>query len=73
MGERRKGQYPDELRERAVRMVQESSEEYSSQWGAIKSIAEKLGIGSGETLLVQKAHRHSWIGCGEDRHPQRGK
>ncbi len=50
MGERRKKQYPDELRERAVRMVQESSEEYSSQWAAINSIAGKLGIGSGETL-----------------------
>lgn len=31
-------------------MVQESSEEYSSQWAAINSIAGKLGIGSGETL-----------------------
>ena len=50
MGERRKKQYPDELRERAVRMVQESSQEYSSQWAAINSIAGKLGIGSGETL-----------------------
>ena len=50
MGERRKGLYPDELRERAVRMVQESSGEYSSQWAAMNSIAGKLGIGSGETL-----------------------
>lgn len=50
MGERRKGQYPDELRERAVRMVQESSEQYPSRWAAINSVAGKLGIGSGETL-----------------------
>jgi len=31
LGERRKGQYPDEFRVRAVRMVQESFEEYSSR------------------------------------------
>ncbi|GAB3262326.1 hypothetical protein [Kineosporia babensis] len=50
MGERRKGHCPDELRERAVRMVQDLSGEHSSQWGAITSIAQKLRISSGETL-----------------------
>jgi transposase len=40
-----KGQrYPDELRERAVRMVFEHEREYPSQWRAIQSIAEKLDI-----------------------------
>jgi len=35
--------YPDELRERAVRMVLEHQSEYVSQWEAINSVAEKLG------------------------------
>ncbi len=37
------GKYPDELRERAVRMVFEHENEYPSQWAAICSIADKLG------------------------------
>jgi len=35
--------YPDELRERAVRMVLEHEHEYGSQWEAICSVADKLG------------------------------
>ena len=35
--------YPQELRERAVRMVFEHAAEYPSQWATIRSIAEKLG------------------------------
>jgi|SRR6478752_5007530 transposase len=42
--------YPLELRERAVRMVAEVQGEYPSQWAAIGAVAEKLGIGSTETL-----------------------
>jgi transposase len=38
------GRYPDELRERAVRMVFEHQGEYPSQWKAIVSIAEKLDV-----------------------------
>src|SRR4051794_1948176 len=41
--------YPPELRERAVRMVLEHEDEYSSQWAAIVSIAGKFGP-SAETL-----------------------
>ena len=41
--------YSPEVRERAVRMVFEHESEYSSQWAAIQSIAEKIGC-SGETL-----------------------
>jgi len=40
---RRRGRYPVELRERAVRMVFEAEEHAGSQWAAICSIAEKLG------------------------------
>jgi transposase len=45
------GRYPDELRERAVRMVLEHQGEYPSQWRAIVSIAEKLDVHR-ETLRV---------------------
>ena len=40
----RGGRYPIELRERAVRMVFEHQDEYSSQWKAICSIADKLDV-----------------------------
>ena len=45
----RPGRYPQELRERAVRMVFEHREEHHSQWAAITSIASKFGV-SAETL-----------------------
>ena len=37
------GRYPVELRESAVRMVLENRRLYGSQWGAICSVADKLG------------------------------
>lgn len=46
----RPSSYPPELRERAVRLVLESKDEYPSEFEAIRSIAGKLGIGSAETL-----------------------
>jgi len=41
--------YPVELRERAVRLVQEHAGEYPSQWAALTSIATKCGM-TPETL-----------------------
>jgi transposase len=41
--------YPPEVRERAVRMVFETQDDYPTQWAAIRSIADKIGC-SGEAL-----------------------
>ena len=40
----RSRRYPPELKERAVRMVFEHQDEYPSQWNAICTIGEKLGV-----------------------------
>ena len=45
----RLGRYPAEVRERAVRLVQEHQQEYPSPWAAITSIATKCGM-TPETL-----------------------
>ncbi|MER7001421.1 IS3 family transposase [Streptomyces sp. NPDC000410] len=46
----RPSSYPPELRKRAVRMVAEVRSDYPTESAAIKAVAEKLGIGSTETL-----------------------
>ena len=45
----RSNRYSPEVRDRAVRMVFEHEHEYTSQWAAITSIAEKIGC-TRETL-----------------------
>jgi len=45
----RLSRYSPEVKERAVRMVHEHATEHSSQWQAIRSMAEKLGC-TAETL-----------------------
>ncbi|MGW4065884.1 hypothetical protein ACWEGE_46885 [Amycolatopsis sp. NPDC004747] len=42
--------YPLELRRRAVRMVAEVGDVYPNETAALQAVAEKLGIGSRETL-----------------------
>ena len=60
---RRNQHYPPELRERAVRMVAEVTPNYDSQWAAINAVAQKLGIGTAET--VRKWVRRAEIDGGE--------
>jgi transposase len=45
--------FPQEVKDRAIRLVQEQAKEHPTQWAAIRSIAEKIGC-SPETL-------RSWI------------
>ena len=46
----RASKYPEELRERAVRMVAEVAPQYGSQWAAICAVAGELGVGTPETV-----------------------
>lgn len=60
MKEKTTQHYSSEVRERAVRMVREHQDEYSSEWAAIQSISAKFGC-TAETLrrwlrLSQTAH-----------------
>src|ERR687893_3265131 len=57
--------YSPEVRERAVRMVFEHRDEYTSQYEAIRSIAAKIGC-SGETLRhwVRQAERDQGLRAG---------
>ena len=47
----RGNRYPEELRERAVRMVIEHRREYPSEWATVCSIAGKFGM-TPETLRI---------------------
>lgn len=48
--------FSPEVRERAVRMVQEHRGEYPSQWAAIESIAPKIGCAPQTRLEWVKGH-----------------
>jgi len=55
--------YPAELRHRAVRMVAEVRPNYESDWAAITAVAQKLGIGTAETL--RKWVRQAQVDAGQ--------
>lgn len=40
----RPSKYPAEFRERAVRLVFESTSEHASQWAAITAVSQQLGV-----------------------------
>ncbi len=58
----RSTRYPQELRERAVRLVAESRPDHGTEWEAMRSVAQKLGIGSTET--VRKWVRRAEVDAG---------
>ena len=58
----RPSKYPQEFRERAVRLVLEQRDEYRSEFEAIRSVAAKLGVGSPET--VRKWVRRAEVDAG---------
>ena len=58
----RPSRFSPEVRERAVRMVFDSSGQHDSQWAAIRSIASKIGC-TAETLRkwVRQAERDTGV------------
>jgi transposase len=59
----RPSKYPQELRERAIRMVAEVLPNYGSEYEAIRAVAGKLGIGTPESL--RKWIRQSQVDAGQ--------
>jgi|GEM_PF-2041416 transposase len=57
-------QYPKDFRDRAVRLVNESRENYETEWAAIQVVAGRLNMGA-ETL--RKWMRRSEIDAGVHR------
>lgn len=55
--------YPQEMKERAVRMVGEIRESYGNEYAAIKAVTARLGIGSPET--VRKWLRRAQVDAGQ--------
>jgi len=52
--------YPPELRERAVRMVAEVSDQHDSEWAAMGEVARLLGVGTAETVRKWVRQAEPW-------------
>jgi transposase len=50
--ERGRGMYQAEVRQRAVRLVAETTKDHPSEWAAMRAVAAKLGVGSTETVRL---------------------
>ena len=64
---RRRTPYPTEMRGRAIRMVLDRQDDYSSQWAAIGSVAEKLSINRETLRLWSVGPRRTRERPGHDR------
>src|SRR5581483_460381 len=64
----KRGRFSTEVRDRAIRLVQEQTPQYSSQWAAITAIAPKLGC-TKETLRrwVREVERDAGLRPGPTR------
>lgn len=63
--------YPPELRERAVRMVAEISDQHESEWAAMGEVARLLGVGTAETVRNGCARPRSMPAHGRGSRPKR--
>ena len=59
----RPSRFSPEVRERAVRMVEEHREAHSSEWAVLQSVAPKLGC-TAETLGSGCGRRSVMLGIG---------
>ncbi len=55
----RRNRFSQEVRERAVRMLGEHRADYSSEWEAIRSIAEKIGCSSDEKARMKDLEKEN--------------
>lgn len=62
-------QYPDEFRDRAVRLVAECRGEHDFEWAAIREVAAKLGVGP-ETVRKWVRASQARGGAGSTREEQ---
>ena len=61
---KKSNKFSPEVRERAVRLVQEHRGQYPSLWAAVESIAPKIGCRSmrdGDRQILAESRRSGWL------------